>query len=70
MPTKRPSKKTQIATARREYRKLTRAFHAAGEEAAGTPKKSAARRDYAELKTARARAGRKLGMLTGVHKGR
>jgi hypothetical protein len=70
MPTKKPSKKTQITAARREYASLTRAYHKAGQKAAGTPKNSKVRRDYGALKAARNRVGRTLGKLTGIHKGR
>ena len=66
MPTKRPSKRSQILAARKEYKKLDRAYHAAGKKAFGKPKKAAVHKDYAALKTARNAAGRRLGKLTGV----
>jgi hypothetical protein len=72
MPTKRPrpSKKTQIAATRREYNRLRRAYHAAGKKAMGKPKKSEARRDYQLIKREVNLVGRRLGKLTGAHKGR
>jgi hypothetical protein len=60
------SKRTQILTARMEYKKLDLAYHTAGKKALGKPKKSKVHKDYAALKLARNTAGRKLGKLTGV----
>jgi hypothetical protein len=69
MPSKsKPSKKTLIATARRAYQKLTRAYHAAGKRAIGKPKTSRVHREYVAARRARTAAGTKLGKLTGVHK--
>jgi len=68
MPLK--SKKTQIAIARREYTKLTRAYHVAGKRAAGKPERSTVKKDYLLIKHERQRVGRQLGLLTGAHKGR
>jgi len=62
----RQSKKTLIASARRDYNKLNRAYHAAGKKAFGKPKKSAVHKDYETIKRARNSAGRRLGKLTGV----
>lgn len=70
MPTKRPSKRTQIAETRREYNKLRRAYHAAGKKAMGKPQKSEARKDYQLIKREVNRVGTRLGKLTGAHKGR
>ena len=64
------SKKTRIAAARREYIKLTRDYHVAGRRAAGKPERSAVKKDYHLIQHERARVGRQLGRLTGVHKGR
>jgi len=64
----RTSKKTQIASARREYQKLNRAYHAVGKKAFGKPARSTVHKDYESLKRARNAAGRKLGKLTGVRK--
>lgn len=60
------SKRSKIIAARKEYKKLDRAYHAAGKKAFGKPKKSAVHKDYETLKRARNAAGRKLGKLTGV----
>ena len=68
MPQK--SKKTKIAETRREYVKLTRAYHVAGRRAAGKPERSAVKKDYRPIQRARTLTGRKLGKLTGAHKGR
>lgn len=68
MPLK--SKKTQIAVARREYTKLTRAYHVAGKRAAGKPERSTVKKDYRLIKRKREIVGRQLGRLTGAHKGR
>lgn len=70
MPQKKPSKKTQIAQARSAYGKLTRAYHAAGNKAAGKPERSAVKKEYRQIQKARTQAGRKLGKLTGAHRGR
>jgi len=64
----RTTKRAQIILARRDYKKLDRAYHAAGKRALGKPKKSAVHRDYVTLKRARNAAGKKLGKLTGVRK--
>jgi len=66
----RTTKKALVASARREYNKLTRAYRAAGKRAFGKPERSEVKRDYRTLKKARDQAGRRLGKLTGVHKGR
>ena len=68
MPLK--SKKTRIAAARREYSKLTRAYHVAGRRAMGKPERSAVKKDYRLIQREREVVGRQLGRLTGVHKGR
>lgn len=60
------SKRTQILSARKDYEKLNRAYHAAGKKALGKPKKSKVHKDYETLKRARNSAGRKLGKLTGI----
>jgi hypothetical protein len=60
------SKRTLIASARRDYAKLDRAYHTAGRKALGKSKKSAVHKDYLSLKKARNSAGRKLGKLTGI----
>lgn len=62
----RVSKRTLIASARRDYNKLDRAYHSAGRKALGKPKRSTVHEDYVTLKRARNAAGRKLGKLTGV----
>jgi hypothetical protein len=64
------SKKTQIAAARREYTRLTRAYHVAGKRAAGKPERSTVKKDYRLIKSEREKVGRQLGRLTGTHKGR
>ena len=64
----RVSKKTLVATARREYSKLNRAYHTVGKKALGKPTKSLVHRDYVALKRARNLAGKKLGKLTGARK--
>lgn len=66
----RASKKTLVRNTRREYDTLTRAFHKAGRAAFGKPESSKAKRDYREIQKERNRVGRRLGVLTGVHKGR
>jgi hypothetical protein len=68
MPLK--NKKSRIAAARREYNRLTRAYHVAGKRAAGKPTSSTVKKDYRLIKRERERVGRQLGRLTGVHKGR
>jgi hypothetical protein len=70
MPQKKPSKKTIIAQARREYGTLTRAYHKAGKKAMGKPERSAVKKDYRQIQRERTLAGRRLGKLTGAHKGR
>ena len=70
MPQKRQSKRSIILAARREYNKLTRAFHTVGKKAFGKPERSTVKKEYRLLKKARTAAGRRLGKLTGVHKGR
>ncbi len=67
---KKPSKKTIVAATRREYDKLTRAYHKIGEKALGKPKKSQVQQDYQAVKRERNRVGRRLGLLTGAHRGR
>ena len=62
----RQSKKTLIASARKEYNKLNRAYHVVGKKAYGKPKRSVVHKDYLTIKRARNLAGRKLGRLTGV----
>lgn len=70
MPKKRTSKRTVVAAARREYNKLTRAYHKAGKKAAGKPERSTVKKEYRTIQRARTQVGRRLGKLTGVHKGR
>jgi len=60
------SKRTKINEARREYKKLDRAYHAVGKKAFGKPKRSTIHKDYEVIKRARNAAGRRLGKLTGV----
>ena len=64
------SKRAKEAALRREYDKLTRAYHSAGRAAMGKPEKSVAKRDYQIIKKERTRVGAQLGRLTGAHKGR
>jgi len=59
-----------IASTRKEYNKLTRAYHAIGKKALGKPKKSQVQKDYQLVKKERTRVGRRLGIMTGAHKGR
>jgi hypothetical protein len=70
MPTKKPSKRSLVLAARREYGTLTRAYHKAGKKAMGKPERSAAKKEYRQIQRSRSMAGRKLGKLTGSHKGR
>lgn len=70
MPTKRQSKRALISATRREYNRLTRAYHKAGKRAMGKPERSAVKKDYRTIQRARATVGGRLGRLTGVHKGR
>jgi hypothetical protein len=70
MPQKKQSKKALVAQARGEYTRLTRAYHKAGKQAMGKPERSPVKKNYRTLQRARTVAGRKLGKLTGTHKGR
>jgi hypothetical protein len=70
MPKKKPSKRSIVLAARREYSKLTRAYHSAGKRAMGKPERSTVKKDYRKIQRARDLVGRRLGKLTGVHKGR
>ena len=60
------SKRAQIASTRREYGKLKRAYHKAGKKAFGKPEKSTVKREYRLIKRAYRAVGKKLGKLTGV----
>jgi len=66
MPTKRPSKRSLINAARREYGKVKRAYHAAGKKAFGKPANSKVKKEYRAIKRVYQTVGRKLGKLTGV----
>jgi len=66
----RVSKKTAIRETRRAYDTLKRAYKKAGRAALGKPSGSKAKRDYRIIKGELNRVGRRLGKLTGVHKGR
>lgn len=60
------SKRSLIASARKEYKKLDRAYHIVGKKTLGKSKKAAVRKEYETIKKARNAAGKKLGKLTGV----
>jgi hypothetical protein len=70
MPKKKQSKRALVLETRREYNKLTRAYHKAGNKAAGKPERSGAKKDYRIIQKERQKVGRKLGLLTGAHRGR
>jgi hypothetical protein len=59
------SKKTKIASARREYASLNSLYHKVGKKAFGKPASSAVKKDYRKVKAERNRAGAILGRLTG-----
>ena len=61
MPTKSKtkSKRSLVISARKDYNKLDRAYHAAGKKALGKPSRSTVHRDYVAIKKARNAAGRK-----------
>lgn len=64
MPTKK-SKKSQIASLRREYVAADREYHKKGRAAFGKPSGSAAKRAYREARQERNLLGSRLGKLTG-----
>lgn len=63
MPT--ATKKSQVASARREYQAIKSLYHNVGKKALGKPTNSKAKRDYRVVKAEYNRIGKKLGRLTG-----
>lgn len=62
----KPSKKAQIAAARRVYEPAKRLYKKLGKMVLGKPKNAAIRKDYGIAKRNYKKAGRDLGRLTGV----